>query len=92
MVQATWDPGATSPVPRRPQLPFVFVFAGGHVCTILATVPDSPGATPMPVVYAAASARCSRPDVGAIAASLLGYMVIAAAAYMTRPGRQNVSS
>lgn len=71
---------------------FVFVFAGGHVCTILATVPDSPGATPMPVDYAAASARCSRPDVGAIAASVLGYMVIAAAAYMTRPGRQNVSS
>jgi hypothetical protein len=67
---------------------FVFVFAGANVCSILQPVPNVAGATPMPIDYAAAAARCNRPDVGAIIASVVGYGVIAAAAIATRPGRR----
>ena len=58
----------------------IFVFAGTHVCAILQTVGDDPSATLRPwteAEYAAATARCNRPDVGAIAVSSVGYVVIA---------------
>ena len=73
----------------------IFVFAGAHPCTLLQTVGDAVGASPVPTLrplteaeYAAAMDRCNRPDVGAIAVSTIGYIVIATMAirrYGERP-------
>ena len=69
---------------------FIFMFAGGHPCTILQTVPSGvPGTlteaqrTLAPLTdaeLAAQMAICNRPDVGAIAWSVFGFAVIAAVA------------
>ena len=66
---------------------FVFVLAGAHVCTILQPIPDVVGTTIAPTLapltaadYAAATAACNRPDVGAIAVFTVGYVVIASIA------------
>ena len=69
---------------------FIFLFSGGHVCSILQTVPSGLDGTvveaqrtfaPMTdAELAAAMARCNRPDIGAIAWSAFGYVVIAGAA------------
>ena len=66
---------------------FVFMFAGTNVCSIMQHIPNSPGATPMPVDYAARAAACSSPDLGGIVVSVAGYVVIAAVAIMARPER-----
>jgi hypothetical protein len=56
---------------------FIFVFAGSHVCGIL----DST-ATPVPVDVQIA--RCNRPDVGAITASVVGLVAIVLVAFRMR--------
>jgi hypothetical protein len=63
---------------------FVFLFAGGHVCAILQTVPE-PGGLPVSRMTeadlaAATAARCNRPDIGAITVFGIGYIVLAAIA------------
>lgn len=59
---------------------FIFVFAGGHVCTMLS--PVAADATPIPQVETAAqtAAICNRPDIGAITVFGFGYIVMGAIA------------
>lgn len=62
---------------------FVFVFVSGHVCAILQPVGAYATASPIPVDVL--TARCDRPDVGAIAASIGGLVAIVVAVVYTRP-------
>ena len=64
---------------------FVFAFAGAHACTILQPVGSGPTATPIPVEVL--TARCDRPAIGAIAASVGGLVAIVVVALAPRPGR-----
>ena len=62
---------------------FVFLFAGGHACSVLQTVTESGGViAPMTDAEfaAATAARCNRPDIGAITVFGIGYIVLAAIA------------
>jgi hypothetical protein len=64
---------------------FIFVFAGGHTCTLAQPVGVNAPATPIPDDVL--MARCNRPDVGAIAASIAGLAGIIVVTWGTRPGR-----
>jgi len=69
---------------------FVFMFSGSHVCAIVQGLGTSRDgsvteaeAKPAPMTQAemdAATARCNRPDIGAITVFGIGYIVIAASA------------
>ena len=67
---------------------FIFLFAGTHVCSILQPIGGDPSATPIPVEVL--TARCHRPDLGAIAASVGGLATIVTATIATWPGRSGV--
>jgi hypothetical protein len=64
---------------------FIFVFAGSHVCALVQPVGGSPTATPIPIEVL--TARCNRPDIGAIAASVVGLAAIVLVTVGTWRGR-----
>ena len=67
---------------------FIFVFSGGHTCSLAQPVGVNTPATPIPDDVL--MARCNRPDIGAIAASVAGLAGIIVVTWSTRPGRADV--
>jgi hypothetical protein len=70
---------------------FVFAFSNSHVCSILQTVATGSGPTPSPIPLDVLVARCNRPDIGAITASIVGLVAIIAVSVVTRPSHRRPS-